>query len=79
VIGVKRKKGPRQIYESIKADVDRLTGFEVASLISYIDAPAENAREYKEDPWPHARPRQVEGLLDSGMFDFAFAGSSPVS
>ena len=37
----------------------------------------ENDREEKMDSWPHARPRQVEGLLDAGMFDFALAGSSP--
>lgn len=38
----------------------------------------ENDGGEKRDSWPHARPRQVEGLLDAGMFDFAFAGSNPV-
>ena len=46
----------------------------LVQLIDTIDVgPAD--REEIVDDWPHARPRQVEGMLDAGMFDFALARS----
>lgn len=45
-------------------------------LIDTIDIGPPDREEIVDDA-PHARPRQVEGLLDAGMFDFAFAGSTP--
>ena len=45
-------------------------------LIDTIDVGPPDREEIVDDA-PHAKPRQVEGLLDAGMFDFALAGSSP--
>lgn len=48
-----------------------------AAQVGNLDLTPENWRDERVDDAPHARPRQVEGLLDSGMFDFVFAGSNP--
>lgn len=49
---------------------------EAYAMLDFFDTP-ENYRSERVDDAPHARPRQVEGLLDTGMYDFAFAGSIP--